>query len=178
MPVPIDVSGRFAESPPDLSHEEDPVPDTAAGSEASAGTPTRRGLGFAGTFVLSPDAPSVDDQGEKIKELEKKVEDRDKKLEELQKTLGDFISQFASAKVKADEENAMLKQAVEDLKGTIDEVKKANVGSRTYGLSNAISRHSIPLSWRTGPINGPATARSRWRLGQGKRISSTPSSGV
>ena len=59
-----------------------PVPESAAASEAGAETPTGRALGFnPEAFDVSSNAPAMEEQVEKMKELEKKVEDRDKKME-------------------------------------------------------------------------------------------------
>ena len=61
-----------------------PVTGSVSASDEGAETPTTRALAFTPVrFEMDSNAALVEEQGEKMKELEKKVEDRDKKMEEL-----------------------------------------------------------------------------------------------
>ena len=70
-----------------------PIPDSTAASEAGAETPTRRELGLAEAFALSPSVRMVEDQGAKIKEMQKMMEDQAKVIDDFESRNAEVLVQ-------------------------------------------------------------------------------------
>ena len=104
-----------------------PLPASTAASEASAETPTRRELGLAEAFALSPSVRMVEDQGAKIKEMQKMMEDQAKVINDLNQKITLLLENSKkTAMTPHEEENAMLKQEVKDLKMAVEKVMETN----------------------------------------------------
>ena len=137
--------------------------DGGGGGEAapvpeSPETPTGRAPGFGPeAFDVSSNVAMVEDQGERIKELERKLEEQTDAFNDLKR----IVLLLESAKkttpavsMQDDEENAKLKQEVKELKGAIDEMKEANVRRAEREAADVPPDSSLPAAAAAGLSSG------------------------